>query len=97
MPCGQGVYFFNLNILFVLPENSFNRVENNKTPPLYPRNGVLVSSHMFPSYVRLKRLKEILIVYGQFTPVGLFVKDQTRVQGSGLARLCSVAGSKLRS
>jgi hypothetical protein len=37
-----------------------------------------------PCYFRLGRLKDILVAYGHFTPMSLFVKGQDRGQGSRL-------------
>jgi hypothetical protein len=68
-----------LKIMLILSENSFNEVENNKTPPLCQRNGVF-KSIACPLF---KRLKEIFQFYGQFTPMNLFVKGQDRDETAG--------------
>jgi hypothetical protein len=54
------------------------------------RNGVFITI-AGPLYLRLRRLKENVIVYGQFTPMILFVKDDNRSRGSGIRGRVSTA------
>jgi hypothetical protein len=48
--------------MLILSENSFNEVENNKTPPLCQRNGVFVSiaCPSYTLYFLFQRLKDFL-------------------------------------